>query len=98
MNNDVFHNELTSLERRIKLVISEQIILKEELEFALRENKELKNKVFQKESELSDYQTKFKLTRIADNLVVNDNPTELIELIDNYILEIDKCISHLSES
>jgi hypothetical protein len=46
MNNDVFHNELTSLERRIKLVISEQIRLKEELEFALRENKELKNKVF----------------------------------------------------
>ena len=51
-----------------------------------------------KNRELNNLQNKLKLNKIADNAIKNANSEELKGLLNNYILEIDKCILHLNEA
>ena len=62
------------------------------------ENLQLREKISLKERELNNFQNKFKLNQIADNAIENANSEELKELLNKYILEIDKCILHLNEA
>jgi predicted nucleic acid-binding Zn-ribbon protein len=98
MSPESLNNELNNLERRIKLIISEQVKLKNEVEMYQNENHQLREKIGQKEHELNNFQNKFKLNQIADNAIESANSDELKELLNNYINEIDKCILHLSEA
>jgi predicted nucleic acid-binding Zn-ribbon protein len=98
MSPESLNNELNNLERRIKLIISEQVKLKNEVEMYQNENHQLREKISQKERELNNFQNKFKLNQIADNAIESANSDELKELLNNYINEIDKCILHLSEA
>ena len=98
MSSESLNNELNNLERRIKLIISEQVKLKNEVEMYQNENHQLREKISQKERELNNFQNKFKLNQIADNAIESANSDELKELLNNYINEIDKCILHLSEA
>jgi predicted nucleic acid-binding Zn-ribbon protein len=98
MTAESLNNELNNLERRIKLIISEQVKLKNEVEMYQNENHQLREKISQKERELNNFQNKFKLNQIADNAIESANSDELKELLNNYINEIDKCILHLSEA
>ena len=98
MNTNSLNNELNSLERRIKLIISEQVKLKNDVEMYQNENRRLKETVKMKKQELNNFQNKFKLNQIANNAMENSNREGLKELLDNYILEIDKCILHLNEA
>ena len=98
MTTKSLNNELNNLERRIKLIISEQVKLKNDVEMYQKENRQLKEKIKLKNHELSNFQNKFKLNQIANNAMENANVEGLKELINNYILEIDKCILHLNEA
>ncbi len=98
MNTNSLNSELNNLERRIKLVISEQVKLKNDVETYRNENRQLKETVKLKNHELNNFQNKFKLNQIANNAMENGNSEELKELLDNYIMEIDKCILHLNEA
>jgi len=98
MSSESLNNELNNLERRIKLIISEQAKLKNEVEIYQNENLQLREKISQKERELNSFQNKFKLNQIADNAIESANPDELKGLLNKYIMEIDKCILHLSEA
>ena len=98
MSPESLNNELNNLERRIKLIISEQVRLKNEVEMHKNENLQLREKISLKERELNNFQNKFKLNQIADNAIENANSEELKELLNKYIMEIDKCILHLSEA
>lgn len=98
MNTNSLNSELNNLERRIKLVISEQVKLKNDVETYRNENRQLKETVKLKNHELNNFQNKFKLNQIANNAMENANSEELKELLDNYIMEIDKCILHLNEA
>ena len=98
MSPESLNNELNNLERRIKLIISEQVKLKNEVEMYQNENHQLREKISQKERELNNFQNKFKLNQIADNAIESANSDELKELLIKYIMEIDKCILHLSEA
>ena len=98
MSPESLNNELNNLERRIKLIISEQVKLKNEVEMYQNENHQLREKISQKEHELNNFQNKFKLNQIADNAIESANSDELKELLNKYIMEIDKCILHLSEA
>lgn len=99
MSNDNLKQELATLERKVKLLISEHQKLKEELVTSKRENDQLKSQLSVKQGELSNFQNKFKISKLVGNMVVEKEDTkELKVVLDEYIKEIDKCIAHLGEA
>ena len=62
------------------------------------ENRRLKEIIKLKNHELNNFQNKYKLNQIANNALENSNKEGLKELLNKYILEIDKCILHLNEA
>lgn len=98
MTTNSLNNELNNLERRIKLIISEQVKLKNDVEMYQNENHRLKEIIKLKNHELNNFQNKFKLNQIANNALENSNKEGLKELLNKYISEIDKCILHLNEA
>ena len=98
MTTNSLNNELNNLERRIKLIISEQVKLKNDVEMYQNENHRLKEIIKLKNHELNNFQSKYKLNQIANNALENSNKEGLKELLNKYILEIDKCILHLNEA
>ena len=98
MTTNSLNNELNNLERRIKLIISEQVKLKNDVEMYQSENRRLKEIIKLKNHELNNFQNKYKLNQIANNALENSNKEGLKNLLSKYISEIDKCILHLNET
>jgi len=99
MSTERLTGEIQTLERKLKLLISEHSKLKQDIKLYRAENEELKSKLFEKDNRISDFQNKLKISKIVDNMVEEGaEKTELKDLIDNYIREIDKCIAHLGEA
>ena len=98
MTTNSLNNELNNLERKIKLIISEQVKLKNDVEMYQSENRRLKEIIKLKNHELNNFQSKYKLNQIANNALENSNKEGLKELLNKYISEIDKCILHLNEA
>lgn len=99
MSNENLKQELATLERKVKLLISEHQKLKDDLVSSKRENDDLKSQLSVKEGELSNFQNKFKISKLVGNMVVEKEDTkELKVVLDEYIKEIDKCIAHLGEA
>lgn len=99
MSNEVFRTELSNLDRKVKLLLNEHSQLRQEIESLKRQNDLLESKVSEKEVALSGFQNQLKISKIVESMVAGDeNTTELKEVIDGYIKEIDKCIAHLSEA
>ncbi len=71
----------------------------------IEENEQLKNRLSettttlaQKEQEIEHFKNKIKISNIVDNRPVNPgDSSEMSELINNYIQEIDHLITYLSE-
>lgn len=98
MNSNSINSELTSLERKISLLLNEYKNLKNELKHLKTENHELRGVLNSKEHQISDFQNKFKISKIADSLALSgDDSTELKQVLNEYIKEIDRCIAHLSQ-
>lgn len=99
MSNEGLKKELNNLERKVKLLISEHQKLKDELTYSKQENEELRSQMNVKEGELSNFQNKFKMSKLVGNMAVEKEDTkELQEVLNTYIKEIDKCITHLGEA
>lgn len=98
MTKNSLNNELNNLERKIKLIISEQVKLKNDVEMYQSENRRLKEIIKLKNHELNNFQNKYKLNQIANNALENSNKEGLKNLLSKYISEIDKCILHLNEA
>lgn len=99
MSNEVFRTELSNLDRKVKLLLNDHSQLRQEIESLKRQNDLLESKVSEKEVALSGFQNQLKISKIVESMVAGDeNTTELKEVIDGYIKEIDKCIAHLSEA
>lgn len=95
-NHQSLNNELVSLERKIKLLLNEHQLLKEEIEQLKQENQELKLDMHSKNEKLDDFQNKIKISKIVGSMVADGEDTsDLKEIINDYIKEIDKCIAHL---
>lgn len=75
------------------------------LESVTAENEQLKaqmaqleNGIQEKEQEIHHFKNKIKISNIVDNRTVNpEDTTEMSDLINNYIQEIDHLITYLSE-
>jgi chromosome segregation ATPase len=94
----MIHEELQKLE---KLAVQAG----KKIEFISAENEQLKARLAQleseiqgKEQEIHHFKNKIKITNIVDNRPVNpEDATEMSDLINNYIQEIDHLITYLSE-
>ena len=89
MNKEQLHQNLSSLERKIGLLLNEHKLLREELEGVKNENA--------KDEQVSNFQNSMKISKIANIADTEGDPTELRKKIDEYIKEIDLCIAHLSK-
>lgn len=73
--------------------------LNQEIASLKLENNELKELIRNKDVQIIDFQNKYKISKIARN--VRDGETdhsELKNLLNEYIREIDKCILHLTQA
>ncbi len=96
MNQEIVLNELTSLERKLSLLINEHQQLKEKIRQLQDDNLELKTLVTNKEDQLQQFQNKLKIGKLVGNMEADNDSAELKNKLDDYIKEIDKCIMHLS--
>ena len=93
-----FASELQSLERKVKILLAEHKSLKQEVAFLKSENDGLKATMQGKEDQLENFQNKIKISKLVNSISDDeDNTKELKQQIDQYIREIDKCITHLSQ-
>ena len=98
MNNELINSGISSLERKIKLLLNEYNALREEAAALRAENQDLKDSIKTKEDQVKDFQNKYKITKIAGNLRTGEaDITDIKNLLNEYIGEIDKCILHLSQ-
>ena len=98
MKRDRLNNELQSLERKIRLLMTQYNQEKKQNEDLKNQNKELKSLLNSKEQQILDFQNKIKISTIVDSISVGDSEaTEVKNKIDDYIKEIDKCINQLNK-
>ena len=98
MKRDRLNNELQTLERKIRLLMTQYTQEKKNSEDLEIQNQELKKLLTAKEQQISDFQNKIKISTIVDSISVGDSEaTEVKSKIDDYIKEIDKCINQLSK-
>ena len=98
MKRDRLNNELQTLERKIRLLMTEYNQEKKNSEDLKNQILELKSLLSAKEQQILDFQNKIKISTIVDRISVGDSEaTEVKSKIDDYIKEIDKCINQLSK-
>lgn len=98
MYQEKLASELSTLERKLKLLLNEYHSQKEEIRQLKSENETLRSTIENRETELNDFQNKYKISSIVNSVAVDDNSTaELKQQLNSYIKEIDRCIAHLSE-
>jgi len=101
-------SRFNSLEMTLKGVLKDYIEVKKQLYEVKIENERLRDNLFDAQKETQELQKNLnqqkknfkksdKFTKIAlNNLKSTGDPAELKEKIDEYILEIEKCINQLS--
>jgi hypothetical protein len=98
MKRDRLNNELQTLERKIRLLITQYSQEKKNAEDLKIQNQELKDLLTAKDQQISDFQNKIKISTIVDSISVGESEAaEVKNKIDDYIKEIDKCINQLSK-
>jgi chromosome segregation ATPase len=98
MKRDRLNNELQTLERKIRLLITQYSQEKKNSEDLKNQNQELKELLTAKEQQISDFQNKIKISTIVDSISVGETEAaEVKNKIDDYIKEIDRCINQLSK-
>ena len=98
MDLESLKNNLSSLERKILMLLNEQKNLREQVKILKTDNESLRSALQSRDQQLEGFRNQIKLTKIADRLQPEDgNVSELKKKVDDYIREIDKCIAHLSQ-
>jgi len=98
MQQEKLKNDLNSLERKINLLVSNYQSSQSEVDSLKKENEDLKTLLDKKDSQLSDFQNRLKISKLVENVEVDkEDVSELNRKIDDYITEIDHCISFLTK-
>jgi len=97
MDQEALKNNLTMLERKIVMLLSEHKMLKDEIRTVKLENHELRTDLRKRDEQWNNFQNQAKITKIANYINPEDESvSELKRKVDEYIREIDKCIAHVS--
>lgn len=99
MTDNPLRSELSSLERKVILLINEHKKMKDELHLKNVENQELKELIDKKEDQINSFQNQDKISKIVNGMIDKSNSKthELGDMLNEYIKEVDKCIAQLSE-
>ncbi len=95
MSQDLLKNNISNLERKLVLLLDKYKTMKDEVGLLKDQNDELKGLLRQKEAQVDSFQNQIKISKIV-NEIDSGGDAELKRKIDDYIKEIDKCITHLS--
>ncbi len=95
MSQDLLKNNISNLERKLVLLLDKYKTMKDEVGLLKEQNDELKGLLRQKEAQVDSFQNQIKISKIVDE-IDSGGDAELKRKIDDYIKEIDKCITHLS--
>ncbi len=92
------NSELQSLERKISLLLNEHKSLKSQ-NLQLNEQKSvLEEQLKSKNEQVQSFQNQIKISKIAGSVGADrGDASELKKKIDEYVNEIDRCITHLSQ-
>ena len=97
MHQELVIAELSTLERKLSLLIKEHQSLKDKIRILQDENTDLKSVISEKQTQIDSFNNKIKISKLVDTIGTDKSDTaELKFKLDEYIKEIDKCISHLS--
>jgi chromosome segregation ATPase len=98
MKRDRLNSELQVLERKIRLLIAQYNQEKKRSEDFEMKYLEIKALLESKEHQIQNFQNKNNISTIVDSIAVGNNEAaEVKNRIDDYIKEIDKCISQLNK-
>lgn len=98
MNQKKLITEISVLERKVELLVSQHQALKDELRQLREENQTLRSVVHEKNEQIEHFQKTVKLSKIVNNAVADhEDTTEMKRTINEYIRKIDKCIAQLSQ-
>ena len=98
MKRDRLNNELQTLERKIRLLMTQYSQEKKNAEDLKNQNLELKSLLDNKEQQILDFQNKIKISTIVDSISVGETEaTEVRSKIDQYIKEIDSEAARLGD-
>jgi regulator of replication initiation timing len=99
MSREALMRELTSLERKVTLLLAEHDKVKEQLNQKEQENAKLRGTLGACQTELSNFQNRYNVSKLVGNSVAGKQEAEsLRKMLDGYIQEIDRCIAHLGEA
>lgn len=96
MSQNLLKTSVANLERKLLLFLDKYKNMKQEVSLLQEQNGELKMLVKQKQEQIDGFQNQIKISKIV-NEIDSDGDVELKKKIDDYIKEIDKCITHLSK-
>ncbi|MBX2962066.1 MAG: hypothetical protein KF687_06105 [Cyclobacteriaceae bacterium] len=97
MNQELLKSNLSGLERKILVLVNEHKKLKAEINSLKTENQELRTGIHSRDEQMLNFKNQIKISKIVDNISPEDGSvSELKRKVDEYILEIDKCIAYLS--
>lgn len=98
MKRDRLNSEIQILERKIRLLIAQYDQEKKKREDFEMKYSEIKALLESKELQFQDFQNKNNISTIVDSIAVGNNEAAEVKIkIDDYIKEIDKCISQLNK-
>lgn len=87
---------LSQLEEKIKKLLEERQALRQELLYLRKDNTELRAAVEKKAEQVNNFQNQIKISKIVDSMAVEEDTAGLKDKINEYIKDIDKCITLLS--
>ena len=98
MATEKLNSELQSLERKLILLINEHKNLKAQYKHLKDQNLALNNQLSSRNEQVQNFQNQIKISKIAGSVGADRrDASELRKKIDEYIIEIDRCIAHLSQ-
>lgn len=95
---ELLEAKLGTLERKLKLLLTEHSRVKTQLKNLQTENTELKQTIEAKEQQLDGFKNKVNINNIVGTITAQDGDSaELKHKLSDYIKKIDVCIAHLAE-
>ncbi len=89
---------LSSIEKKVDMLMEYCDALKEQNELLLVDNEHLRNRFLEISNDLKDLEEKHRILKLAKSVAVTDEKTlDIKTKINEFVREIDKCISILSK-
>lgn len=89
---------LDSIEKKVDMLMEYCDALKEQNELLLGDNEQLRKRFLDLSAELKDLEEKHRILKLAKSVAVtNEKTLDIKTKINDFVREIDKCISILSK-